>query len=200
MSPAAPAPIDAEAAQRVRQIVARSGSSFLWGMRVLPRPRREAMYAIYAFCREVDDIADGSGEADTQMRQLGEWRDEIEALYAERPARPVARALAPAVTAFALPREEFLDIIEGMEMDVADTMRAPAAADLEVYCRRVAGAVGLLSIRAFGAEEPEAHTLALVLGRALQLHQHPSRSGRGRRDWTPLPAARAPGRAWHRIE
>ncbi len=161
--------IDAAATARVRQIVTRSGSSFLWGMRILPRRRRETMYAIYAFCREVDDIADGPGEAESRMRALGEWRAEIEALYAGRPSRPVARALAPAVAAFGLPRAEFLAIIDGMEMDVADTMRAPAMAELDTYCRRVAGAVGLLSIRVFGADEPEAHSLAMVLGRALQL-------------------------------
>ena len=171
MSQAAPAPpaIDASAAATVRKIVARSGSSFLWGMRLLPRVRRDAMHALYAFCREVDDIADGPGEPDERMRGLGAWRTEIEALYAGRPSRPVARALAPAVAAFNLPRPEFLAIIEGMEMDVAGTMRAPSATELDTYCRRVAGSVGLLSIRAFGAAEPEAHTLALVLGRALQL-------------------------------
>ena len=138
-------------------------------MRILPRRRREAMFAIYAYCREVDDIADGPGPADERLRRLGQWRAEIDALYAGRPSRPVTRALAPAVAAFGLPRAEFLAIIDGMEMDVADTMRAPAAADLDTYCRRVAGAVGLLSIRVFGAAEPEAGTLALVLGRALQL-------------------------------
>jgi phytoene synthase len=168
-SPPTSAKIDAKAAARVRRIVTRSGSSFLWGMRMLPRPRREAMYAIYAFCREVDDIADGPGETDERMARLAEWRTEIEALFAGQPSRPVARALLPAVAAFGLPRAEFLAIIEGMEMDVADAMRAPAAAELDAYCRRVAGAVGLLSIRAFGAAEPEAQTLALVLGRALQL-------------------------------
>jgi phytoene synthase len=163
------AKIDAEASARVRRIVTRSGSSFLWGMRMLPRARREAMYAVYAFCREVDDIADGPGEADERMSQLAEWRAEVEALYAGRPSRPVARALVPAVAAYGLPQAEFLAIIEGMEMDVADAMCAPAAAELDAYCRRVAGAVGLLSIRVFGAAEPEAETLALVLGRALQL-------------------------------
>jgi len=160
---------DAAAQARVRDIATRSGSSFLWGMRILPRARREAMYAIYAFCREVDDIADGSGGTAERMRALGEWRTEIAALYSGLPSRPVTRALAPAVRAFGLPRAEFLAIIEGMEMDVADTMRGPTAADLDAYCHRVAGAVGLLSIRVFGAGEPEARSLALVLGRALQL-------------------------------
>ena len=171
MSQIAPAPatIDAAAAARVRDIVARSGSSFQWGMRILPRARREAIYGIYAFCREVDDIADGPGEAEARMHGLTEWRAEIEALYEGRPSRPVARALAPAVARFRLPRAELLAVIEGMEMDVAGTMRAPAAAEFDAYCRLVAGAVGLLSIQVFGAEEPEARAFALVLGRALQL-------------------------------
>ena len=165
----APQTSDAAAAARVRHIVARSGSSFRWGMRILPRARREAMYAIYAFCREVDDIADGPGGTDGRVLRLAEWRTEIGALYAGRPSRPVARALAPAVAAYGLPRGEFVAIIEGMEMDVQGTMRAPSAAEFDAYCRRVAGAVGLLSVRVFGATEPEARTLAVVLGRALQL-------------------------------
>ena len=158
-----------DAAAYVRRIAARSGSSFVWGMRILPRARREAMYAIYASCREVDDIADGPGETADRLQRLAEWRTEVESLYAGRPSRPVAWALAPAVAAYGLQREEFLAIIEGMEMDVRDSMRAPSSAELDAYCRRVAGAVGLLSVRVFGATEPEARTLAVVLGRTLQL-------------------------------
>ena len=158
-----------DAAAYVRRIAARSGSSFVWGMRILPRARREAMYAIYASCREVDDIADGPGETADRLQRLAEWRTEVESLYAGRPSRPVAWALAPAVAAYGLQREEFLAIIEGMEMDLRDSMRAPSSAELDAYCRRVAGAVGLLSVRVFGATEPEARTLAVVLGRTLQL-------------------------------
>jgi len=162
-------PSEAEAAlEHVRAVANRSGSSFLWGMRLLPRPRREAMYAIYAFCREVDDIADEGGSFDQRRRDLAAWREEIERLYAGRPSRPTTRALLRPVADYALPKEEFLAVIDGMEMDAREDIRAPSLADFRLYCRRVAGAVGVLSVHAFGAEEPEARDLALAEGDALQ--------------------------------
>jgi phytoene synthase len=138
-------------------------------MRILPRPRREAMFAIYAFCREVDDVADEPGEPDAKLARLEDWRAEITRLYEGRPTRPTTRALAGPVAAYGLPRDEFLAVIDGMEMDAREVMVAPALADLELYCRRVAGAVGMLSIHAFGAEEPAAREIAVVLGEALQI-------------------------------
>ncbi len=158
-----------EAAQaHVDAVANRSGSSFLWGMRLLPRPRREAMYAIYAFCREVDDIADEGGTPAQKQRDLAAWREEIENLYAGRPRLPTALALLRPLHDYALPKEEFLAIIDGMEMDAREDIRAPSMADFRLYCRRVAGAVGVLSVHAFGAEEPEARELALAEGDALQ--------------------------------
>ena len=161
---------DAAAARvHARVVAARSGSSFLWGMRILPRPRREAMYAIYAFCREVDDIADEPGATADKLAALDAWRAEIARLYEGRTRHPTARALLPAVEAYGLPKGELLAVIDGMEMDAREAMAAPSLADFELYCRRVAGAVGRLSVRAFGAREPEADELALVLGEALQV-------------------------------
>ena len=153
----------------VRSIVARSGSSFVSGMRVLPRPRREAMYAIYAFCREVDDIADTPGDLSGRVDRLDKWRDEIVGLYAGRPTHPITRALRRPIESYALPQSEFQTIIDGMEMDLRGVMRAPSMTELETYCRRVAGAVGLLSMCVFGAREREACEIALTLGEALQL-------------------------------
>ena len=158
-----------DARLHAQEVAARSGSSFLWGIRILPRPRREAMYAIYAFCREVDDIADETGGAEEKLAALDEWRGEVARLYEGRPRHPTARALLPAIEAYDLPREEFLAVIDGMEMDAREAMVAPSLADFTLYCRRVAGAVGRLSIRAFGAREPEAAELALALGAALQI-------------------------------
>jgi phytoene synthase len=152
----------------VRDVAARSGSSFLSGMRVLPRERREAMYAIYAFCREVDDIADEPGEAAVKRARLDGWRKEIARLFEGRPQEPIARALSGPVADYGLPRDEFLAIIDGMEMDVGDTIQAPSLEDYHLYCRRVAGAVGMLSVRVFGATGPAAEELAVVLGEALQ--------------------------------
>jgi phytoene synthase len=162
-------PADAEAARaHVRAVATRSGSSFLWGIRLLPRPRREAMYAIYAFCREVDDIADEGGSPAEKQRGLAAWREEIERLYAGRPTQPTSRALLRPVRDYALPKDEFLAVIDGMEMDAREDIRAPSLADFRLYCRRVAGAVGLLSVHVFGVTEPEAQALALAEGDALQ--------------------------------
>jgi phytoene synthase len=155
--------------RHVRQVVTRSGSSFLWGMRVLARPRRNAIYAIYAYCREIDDIADEPGAEATKLAALAAWREEIERLYAGVPTRPTSRALLGPLRAYDLPKEEFLALIDGMEMDAREAMVAPSMDQLELYCRRVAGAVGMLSIKAFGARDPVAPELAVVLGEAFQL-------------------------------
>jgi presqualene diphosphate synthase len=160
--------INPAAEAHVRDVATRSGSSFLWGMRLLPRPRREAMYAIYAFCREVDDIADEGGTPEQKQRDLAAWRAEIDRLYAGHPTRPTTQALLRPVSEYALPKEEFLAVIDGMEMDAREDIQAPSMDDFRLYCRRVAGAVGVLSVHAFGATEPEAHDLALAEGDALQ--------------------------------
>ena len=159
---------DAPAAH-AQAVVRRSGTSFFWSMRLLPRAKREAMFAIYAFCREVDDIADGPADSASKIEQLAGWRDEIDALYRGRPSWPTTRALARPVKAFDLPRSEFEAMIEGMEVDARGGLNAPAWAALEHYCRCVAGAVGLLSIRVFGARAEEREQGALALGEALQL-------------------------------
>jgi phytoene synthase len=155
------------AAAYAAALVRRSGTSFYWAMRLLPRERRAAMYAIYAFCREVDDVADEPGLIADKLRALAGWRHEIEALYDGRPTRPATAALLAPVRSFGLPREELQAVVDGMEMDARERMRAPDLATLELYCRRVAGAVGVLSIRVFGA--PAAASFAVALGEALQL-------------------------------
>jgi squalene synthase HpnD len=153
----------------VHSIVTCSGSSFISGMRVLPRARREAMYAIYAFCREVDDIADRTGDLNGRVDGLDKWRDEIVGLYAGRPTHPITRALQRPIESYALPQSEFHAIVDGMEMDLRGAMRAPSMTELQTYCRRVAGAVGVLSMSVFGAPKQEAEEIALILGEALQL-------------------------------
>jgi phytoene synthase len=159
-----------EAAQRhVREKTERSGTSFFWAMRLLPPERRNAMFAIYAFCREVDDIADEGGTLEAKQRALQEWRREIERLYAGKPAWPTTRALLRPVADYSLRREDFLAVIDGMEMDAVRDIRAPSLAELELYCARVAGAVGLLSVSAFGDTSETARKLALAEGKALQL-------------------------------
>ena len=163
--------LDPEQARvHARQIVANSGSSFAAGMKVLPKARREGMYAVYAFCREVDDIADEGGSAQEKIAGLRAWREELDRLYAGNPTFPTAFALQGPIKEFGLPKEEFLLVIDGMEMDARGPIIGPPFEELMAYCRRVAGAVGLLSIRVFGATPDEKATdFALALADALQL-------------------------------
>ena len=165
----APASDLAASQEHVRAVVADSGTSFYWGMRLLPAAKREAMFAIYAFCREVDDIADSEASPASKQAELALWRAEVEALYAGRPSRPTSLALAAPIERFELPRAEFDAMIDGMEMDASEAMRAPPMAKLERYCRCVAGAVGVLSVRVFGARSPDRDAGAVALGDALQL-------------------------------
>ena len=161
----------ASANAAARDAVARSGTSFAAGMAILPKPRRAAMHAIYAFCRAVDDIADDLGlSAQERMRALAQWREEIARIEAGAPQTPVGAALGAAAREFALPMRECLMMIEGMEMDATGPIVAPSQQRLFDYTRRVAGAVGLLSMPVFGAPAGAASDrFALALGDALQL-------------------------------
>jgi presqualene diphosphate synthase len=162
-------PAGAALQQTIRLRVEAAGTSFYWAMRLLPAARRNAMYAIYAYCREVDDIADDERPAAHKLAALAQWREEIDALFAGQPRHLVARALREPVRRFALRRADFLAVIDGMEMDAREAIRAPDLAMLDLYCGRVAGAVGHLSVHAFGDPSDAAHELAESLGRALQL-------------------------------
>jgi presqualene diphosphate synthase len=145
-----------------------SGSSFYAAMRILPRAQREAMFQIYSFCRQVDDIADSDGPRPQRLAALQRWRGDIDALYrGDPPAR--LRDYAASVARFDLKREDFLAIVDGMEMDVPRDIRAPDLATLDLYCDRVASAVGRLSVRVFGLAQDDGILLAHHLGRALQL-------------------------------
>lgn len=145
-----------------------SGSSFYLAMRILPRPQREAMFEIYSFCRAVDDIADSDAPRPLRLQQLAQWRRDIDALYDGTPASS-HEGLARAISQFELRREDFLAVIDGMEMDAVGDIRAPAFGNLDLYCDRVASAVGRLSVRVFGLEENDGIRLAHHLGRALQM-------------------------------
>ena len=147
---------------------AASGSSFYAAMRILPRQQREAMFQIYSFCRQVDDIADSEGPRPERLAALAQWRDDIAALYAGHPPAQL-RGYDASVSNFGLKREDFLAIVDGMEMDVPQDIRAPDLATLDLYCDRVASAVGRLSVRVFGLPEDDGILLAHHLGRALQL-------------------------------
>lgn len=144
------------------------GSSFYLGMRILPSGQRAAMYAIYAFCREVDDIADGNAPRDERLAGLAGWRTAIDALYSGEP-EPESRFLAGPIRQFDLDKADFIAVIDGMEMDVARDIRAPDRATFDLYCDRVAVAVGRLSVKVFGLPGEKGASLAHHLGRALQM-------------------------------
>jgi len=147
---------------------AASGSSFYYSFLFLPAERRRAITALYAFCREVDDIVDEVSESGVGRMKLAWWRNEIERLYDGTPSHPVARALEPVVAGYDLPREHFEDIISGMEMDL-DHQGFATFEDLRLYCYRVASVVGLLSARIFGYSDPATADYAHDLGMAFQL-------------------------------
>jgi phytoene synthase len=151
----------------VRQRVAKSRTSFHAGMAILPKARREAMYALYAFCREVDDIADDSPTTEDAAKGLALWRKRIAALFKGDASDNITVALLPAIGAFGLIEDDFQAIIDGMEMDSV-VICAPDEATFDLYCDRVASAVGRASVRIFGDSSAKAMEVAHHLGRALQ--------------------------------
>ncbi len=146
-----------------------SGSSFYAAMLLMPKAQRRAMFALYMFCRLVDDIADdGVRPRPERAKALIRWREDIQALYSGKPAGQ-AGFLTAAVDRFDLKKDDFLAVIDGMDMDVEADIRAPDLVTLDIYCGRVADAVGRLSTRVFGMDEAPGHELAHCLGHALQL-------------------------------
>ena len=152
---------------RCAEITRRASSNFYYAFMLLPVERRRALYAVYAFCRFVDDIADDDTVREPEAL-LTRWREELEQVFAGAPGRPVSRALAENVRRFAIPRRYFEDVIDGVEMDL--TRRRYATFDeLSLYCRRVASAVGLICIEIFGYRNPSTRIYAERLGLAFQL-------------------------------
>jgi 15-cis-phytoene synthase len=148
----------------------RSRSNFYYAFLTLPRARRHALYAVYAFCRTVDDVADLGHDPAAQRAGLARWREDVGRCFepGPPPQHPVARQLAAAVRAYPIPRAALEAIIEGCEMDLA-RVRFATAEDLYPYCYRVASAVGLCCIEIFGYTDPRAREYAVHLGTALQL-------------------------------
>jgi squalene synthase HpnD len=155
--------------QQVEDLVRTAGTSFYWAMRWLPPEKRSAMFAVYAFCRAVDDIADDPGEEAGKRQELRDWREEIDRAFAGAPFRGISRALIAPIRQFGLRRRDFLDVIDGVETDAAERVRIADLDALHLYCDRVACAVGRLSVRIFGLPETAGDSLAGALGEALQL-------------------------------
>jgi phytoene synthase len=159
-----------------QQRAAQSGSSFYYSFLFLPRPQRRAITALYAFCREVDDVVDECSDAGVARMKLAWWRTQVDAIHeagadgAEHPGvqHPVARALVPVVRSYDIPRAGLHEIMDGMEMDLTQHRYRDFAA-LRIYCHRVAGVVGRLSAGIFGYKDPQTLSYAETLGLAFQL-------------------------------
>ena len=145
-----------------------SRTSFYYSFVLLPREKRRAIYAIYAFCRAADDVADGPGDPAEKERALREWREELGRCYAGGPRHPVTEALLPAVRRYRLPREHFEGILDGVASDLT-RRRYATFEDLRGYCHRVASLVGLLCVEVFGYRDPASRDYARELGLAFQL-------------------------------
>ena len=164
-----PIPETDDPKQYVADVTRASGSSFFLPMMLLPRPRREAMLALYAFCRETDDVADEIEDNALSSALIKAWAEEIKALYEGRPNHPVSHALVGPIKRYGLPESLFQDILEGFEKDRSGAMLRPSLEELERYCYCVACCVGLLTVEIFGYSAPSIPTFALHLGHAFQL-------------------------------
>ncbi len=147
---------------------ASSGSSFYYSFLFLPANRRRAITALYAFCREVDDVVDECKDPQVAANKLVWWRKELDRLYAGQPQHPVTQALQAVLPEFSLPQEQLLEIIDGMEMDLQQTRYLDFTA-LSLYCYRVASVVGLLAADIFGYTDRQTLKYAHDLGMAFQL-------------------------------
>lgn len=153
----------------VEAMVKRAGTSFFWGMRRLEPARRRGVFAVYAFCRDVDDVADGDLPLDQKIELLAAWRDEVDRIFDGTATHPISGTIIETLKKFDLQRQDFIDVIDGMEMDAHPRVRIKDINELELYCDRVACAVGRLCVPIFGLKHEEGIELSRALGLALQL-------------------------------
>ena len=154
----------------VENIVKKSGSSFYWGMKLLPEIKKRAMFSVYAFCRVVDDIADNSGTTKSKKTKLNDWKKKIDSIYNNnKKNESILKELKTSIETFNLEKRDFISIIDGMLMDVKKKIQFPSKTEFEIYCERVAVAVGYLSIKIFGLSGYEGKKYAYSLGMAFQL-------------------------------
>tara|TARA_Y100001954_G_scaffold9859_1_gene9900 strand:- start:263 stop:1099 length:837 start_codon:yes stop_codon:yes gene_type:complete len=154
----------------VENKVKNSGTSFYWGMKLLDKNKKRAMFAIYAFCREVDDIADKEGPKKLKEKKLQIWKKKINLLYQNKsPSTSILRELSFAIDNYNLEKKDLYSVIEGMIMDVREKIQFPSKKKLNKYCYRVAVSVGLLSIKVFGLNSKFSKDYAFSLGMAFQL-------------------------------
>ncbi len=162
-------PSSSAAWAHVARVARASGSSFYWAMRLMPAKRRAAMFAVYAYCRELDDIADADTPLAQRRSQLDGWRREVERIWDGAPQTLIGRALLDVRYGFPIRRDDLVAVIDGCATDADGPVVRPSLAELDLYCDRVASAVGRLSVAIFGAVGDNGTALAHSLGRALQL-------------------------------
>ncbi len=155
----------------IKRMVKKSGTSFFWSMRLLPKAKRNAMYTIYAFFRHIDDIVDGDKAIGEKLELIAAWRQELDNIYDKKaPATEIGRRIYKNCMRFKLPKSEFIRLIDSITMDLPNPVQAPSLNQLDRYCRGVAGVPGSLSLRIFGVEdETLIEKLSSTLGNALQL-------------------------------
>lgn len=157
-----------DASAYCREITRQQAKNFYYAFLFLPRRKREAIYAVYAFCRYCDDIADEGQDVTTQQTLLQRWREELDRCYAGTPTHLITQALQPVIATYTIPKQYFEELIGGVEMDLT-IQRYPTFSDLQQYCYRVASVVGLMCIEIFGYAHPGVQGYARNLGIALQL-------------------------------
>ena len=153
----------------IEKKVNNSDSSFYWPMRLMPSKKRQAIFAVYAFCREVDDVADGNLSNQEKANLIKFWRTEIENIYKGKPNTNLGNSLAIPIESFSLEKQDFMDILDGMELDIDPQFSLINVSELENYCDKVACSVGRLSNDIFGLDKETGLALADCLGKALQL-------------------------------
>ena len=154
----------------VKGIVVSSGTSFFWGMKILSYEQRRAMFALYAFCRKIDDIADNQQiSRNEKLREISLWEKKINCIFTDNEINdPVSREISLAIKKFNLKKSDLSSLIQGMKMDIEKNIQFPTREELELYCDRVAVAVGYLSIKIFGVNSIVGRKYAHYLGRAFQ--------------------------------
>ena len=145
-----------------------SNTNFYYSFLFLPKKKRDAIFTIYSFCRETDDIVDSATDPDEARIRLEAWRREVDACFAHHPTHPITQALQQVIRDFPLPASYFHDLVNGCEMDLV-RRRYETFSQLETYCYHVAGVVGLICIEIFGYRSPHTKEYAINLGKALQL-------------------------------
>ncbi|MFM8552205.1 MAG: presqualene diphosphate synthase HpnD [Nitrospiraceae bacterium] len=163
-----PSHTQADAQAYCTALTKRSGSNFYYSFFFLPQARRDAMYTVYAFCREVDNAVDDAPAGSDPKTAIAHWRDQLAAAYRGTPTHPVAISLAHHARALGIPKEHFDELITGMEMDLT-TLRYATFEELSQYCYRAASVVGLICLHVFGTSSPLARDYAINLGMAFQL-------------------------------